>query len=144
MNLIVDASVACKWFVAETGSEAAERLLSADHVFLAPDLIVPEICNLAATKLRRGEIAAEQAAAMVERIGDFFDAILPSIELSRRAFAMASELGHPAYDCFYLALAEMRDARLVTADERFIVRLNGTQWSPLIVALSDHLAQDGE
>lgn len=137
MNLVVDASVACKWFVAEAGSQEAEALLLGTHVFLAPDLVVPEICNLAATKLRRGEIGAEQAAGMVERIGDFFDVIVPSTELARRAFAMARELSHPAYDCFYLALAEARDARLVTADTKLITRLDDTQWSSLIVALSD-------
>lgn len=136
MNLVVDASVACKWFIAEGGTQAAEALLAEEHVFLAPDLIVPEICNLAATKLRRGEIAAEQAAGMVGRIGDFFDAIVPSAELARRAFAMASELEHPAYDCFYLALAEMRNARLVTANERFLDRLSRTPWKSLASGLS--------
>lgn len=140
MNLVVDASVACKWFVAEAGSQEAEALLLGTHVFLAPDLIVPEICNLAATKLRRGEIGAEQAAGMAERIGDFFDVIVPSVELARRAFAMARDLSHPAHDCFYLALAEARDARLVTADMRFVDRLADTPWKSSVSRLSDFSA----
>lgn len=135
MNLVVDASVACKWFVAEAGSQAAEALFAPDRVFFAPDLIVAEVCNLAVTKLRRGEIAAEQAASMVDRIGDFFDEIVPSAELARRAFAMANELAHPAYDCFYLALAERRNARLITADERFLERLSRTSWKSLADSL---------
>lgn len=135
MNLVVDASVACKWFIADAGSQAAEALFAPEHVFFAPDLIVAEVCNLAATKLRRGEIAAEQASGMVDRIGDFFDEIVPSAALARRAFAMANELAHPVYDCFYLALAEMRNARLVTADERFLERLSLTPWKSLADSL---------
>lgn len=135
MNLVVDASVACKWFIADAGSQAVEALFAPEHVFFAPDLIVAEVCNIAATKLRRGEIAAEQASGMVDRIGDFFDEIVPSAALARRAFAMANELAHPAYDCFYLALAELRNARLVTADERFLERLSRTPWKSLADSL---------
>ena len=58
MTLVVDASVACKWFVAESGSDAAAALLAGDQMLLAPDLIVPEVCNAAWSKLRRGEIGA--------------------------------------------------------------------------------------
>ena len=48
--------------------------------------------------------------------------------LRRRALEIATALRHPAYDCFYLALAETRDAELVTADRRFAARLDGTPW----------------
>ena len=129
MKLVVDASVVCKWLVAENDSEAAVEILAGGHDFFAPDLIVPEVCNVAVTKLRRGEITAKQAALLVEHVPDFFDGIVPSAELSRRAFVMANEVMHPAYDCFYLALAEARNANLVTADVRFLERLKSTQWS---------------
>jgi predicted nucleic acid-binding protein len=32
------------------------------------------------------------------------------------------ELGHPVYDCLYLACAESADAILVTADDRFAAK----------------------
>ncbi len=44
-------------------------------------------------------------------------------------------LDHPAYDCFYLALAEARDAPMVTADRRLLNRGSGTQWQTRIVDL---------
>jgi predicted nucleic acid-binding protein len=31
---------------------------------------------------------------------------------------MAMDLKHPAYDCFYLAMAQRESATLVTADQR--------------------------
>jgi len=51
--------------------------------------------------------------------------------LSARAFALAHELDHPVYDCVYLALAEVEDARLVTADRRLLARLRGSAWQEL-------------
>ena len=38
------------------------------------------------------------------------------------ALAIAVELGHPVYDCLYLACAESADATLVTADDRFAAK----------------------
>jgi predicted nucleic acid-binding protein len=135
--LVVDASVACKWFISEANSNDAEALLAGGSALVAPDLIVPEVCNVACLKLRRREIALDQAAAMVEGLPDLLDELVPSLQLVARAFAVASALAHPAYDCFYLALAELRGARLVTADRRLLGRLATTSWDRLVVGLGD-------
>jgi predicted nucleic acid-binding protein len=47
VTLVVDASVACTWFIVESGSVAAEALLTGGRALLAPDVIVPEVCNVA-------------------------------------------------------------------------------------------------
>ena len=60
---VIDAGVACKRFISETLSDHAGLLLVDPSARIAPDLIVPEVCNIARTKLRRGEIVAEQATA---------------------------------------------------------------------------------
>jgi predicted nucleic acid-binding protein len=135
MILVVDASVACKWFVEEDGSQAAEALLDSGSTLLAPDLLVPEVCNVACIKLRRDQVTIEQAAAMVDDLPGFFDEFVASPGLATRAFAIANRLAHPAYDCFYLALAEARNAHFVTADTRFLRRLEGTPWAALAVEL---------
>jgi predicted nucleic acid-binding protein len=137
VTLVVDASVACKWFIDESDAKIAEELLARGHLLLAPDLIVPEVCNVACIKLRRGEIALDQAAAMVEGLPDLFDELVPSVQLAARAFAIASTLIHPAYDCFYLALAEQREICLVTADRRLQNRLATTPWERIVVSLGD-------
>jgi predicted nucleic acid-binding protein len=138
--LVVDASVACKWFIGESGSDAAEALVAGGEMLVAPDLIVPEVCNVAWLKLRRGEIAEEQAAAMVERLPDLIDELAPSVQLARRAFEIASTLAHPAYDCFYLALAEMRGTRVVTDDRRLLSRLATTPLARLVMRLGEAAA----
>ena len=55
--------------------------------------------------------------------------------LAAQALEIAAELRHPTYDCFYLALARERRAKLVTADRRLIARLRGTPWEDQAVAL---------
>ena len=45
MTPVIDASVACKWFIAEAGSDAAEALVAGGQMLLAPNLIAPEVCN---------------------------------------------------------------------------------------------------
>ena len=54
--------------------------------------------------------------------------MLPLAPLAARALAIAAELRHPAYDCFYLALAEVRDLKLITADRRLVARLAESPW----------------
>jgi predicted nucleic acid-binding protein len=54
-----------------------------------------------------------------------------------RALAIASAIEHPAYDCFYLALAELRDTRMVTADRRLQSRLAATPWAGLVIGPGD-------
>ena len=142
MTLVVDASVACKWFVAEIDTGAAEALVASGQMLLAPDLIAPEVCNVAWLKLRRGEIGAEQAEAMVDGLPDLLDELVPSMQLASRALEIAMTVSHPAYDCFYIALAEMRDTRVVTDDRRLIAKLAATPWSRLVVKLGEVAAGD--
>lgn len=80
---------------------------------------------------------AEQAGAMVDRLPDLLDALAPTAPLAARAFDIASAVVHPAYGCFYISLAEQRDARVVTADRRLLARLAGTPWRTLVVGLGD-------
>lgn len=64
-KVVVDASVAIKWFVKwfvpEVHSLAAARLLDSDIVLCAPDLIGPEVGNTLWKKVRRTAITREQA-----------------------------------------------------------------------------------
>ena len=137
MTLVVDASVACKWLVEEDGSEAAAAVLDGGESLVAPDLIVAEVCNALWRKLRAGEIAPAQAEAGVESLAGIFDDLVASGRLAVRAFAIAEALRHPVYDCFYLALAEQGDTRLVTADAVLLGRLSGTAWAQRATGLGD-------
>jgi len=119
MTLIVDASVVIKWIVREEHSDIAGDLV--DLAPIAPDLLRAELANALATKVRRQEITPEHALA-AQAANEAALTFLPSMALAPRALELALELQHPAYDCFYLALAETLEGTLVTADVRLLNR----------------------
>ena len=142
MSWAVDASIACKWFVEEEGSAEAEKLLAGGETLLAPDLIVPEVCSALWKKLRAGHMTRPQAIDAMEGLPGFFDDLVPCQRLGASSLAIAGELGHPVYDCFYLALAELNDVKLVSADARLLIRLAGTPWAGRAIGL-DRLDGNG-
>jgi len=120
MTWVVDASVAVKWFVDEVRSAEARAVLASGQPIIAPDLIIPETCNTAWKKVRRGDISLEQGAAMVRALPLSFDRLAATAPLSERALDLARRFDHPAYDCFYVALAESESAVLITDDDKLI------------------------
>ena len=129
MTLVVDASVALKWYLVESGAESARQILADDDRLVAPELVVAEVCNACWLACRRGEISAVQQAQIAVDITRIFDRLEALVPHAARAVAIARELDHPVYDCFYLAVSEALDAPLVTADGRLLARVAGTPFS---------------
>ena len=122
MRTVVDGSVAAKWYFAEPGYEAADRVLAAgiagERELLAPDLIVPEFLNVLWKRVRRRECSRAAAQEILALWDADRPQLVASSDLARRAFGLANELDQPVYDCLYLALAIELDASLATADRR--------------------------
>jgi predicted nucleic acid-binding protein len=119
---VVDASVAIKWVVEESGTPQALALRKSGQL-IAPDLLIAECANVLWKKALRGEMTPEEvdlAARLLER-ADI--ELLPTRGLLSAATRIAVALSHPADDCVYVALALARRARYVTADERLIDKL---------------------
>ena len=120
MRTVVDGSVAAKWYFAESGHEAADRILAAgiagERELLAPDLIVPEFSSVLWKRVRRHECSRAAAAEILGLWDVDRPRLVASSELAARAFELANELDQSVYDCLYLALAIELDASLATAD----------------------------
>ena len=115
-SLVIDASVAIKWVVEEPGTEQAIELLT--FRLSAPDLLVAEYANILWKKVVRRELSAEEAS-LAGRLLERADVdLVPMRRLLGRAVDLSIALGHPAYDCVYLALAETTGRAFVTADQR--------------------------
>jgi predicted nucleic acid-binding protein len=121
-TVVIDASIAVKWVVEEDGTPQALRLRRQARL-IAPELLVAECANILWKKVVRDELSREEAllAARLLQASDL--ELLPTRLLLEPATRIAIELGHPAYDCVYLALAVERDCRFVTADERLLRKL---------------------
>jgi predicted nucleic acid-binding protein len=120
MKCVVDASVAAKWFAPEPDSPLALGIL--DHELLAPDLLFAEVANILWKKRRRGEVADDVPEIGARLLGSLTLQVTPCASLMADAAALAMRLDHPAYDCFYLALARRHAAPMITADQRLVSR----------------------
>lgn len=117
-SFIVDASVAIKWVIPEKGTAEALTLLG--NRLLAPTLLQSECASILWKKVRRGEISAREGGIAARLLENFeIEFCAPEPDLSQ-ILELALALGHPAYDCVYLTLAEARGVPLVTADQRLV------------------------
>ena len=119
MTVVIDASVALKWVLAEEGSDAADALLEVDDL-VAPSLWQLEVANALWRRVVRGELSSPEADERLTALLSAPVATVPLEEVLAAAFRLAGDLNHPVYDCLYLALALREDTHVVTADRRFV------------------------
>ena len=134
-HLIVDASVACKWFFDENLSSEARVLADSDAVFSAPDLILTECANAVWRRVQGRTVSLAHARAFLKALPQWFESLVPAGQLHETAFEMACVLDHPVYDCQYLALAENKGIRVVTADQIFADRVRRSRWQDRVESL---------
>lgn len=120
MKWVVDASVAAKWLAPEAETPLADELL--DDELLVPDLLFAEVANILWKKQQRAEMTPIAADAGARWLLQLPLEVHDGAGLMTEAMALASRLGHPAYDCFYLALARRSGCAVVTADRRLFER----------------------
>ena len=127
MIVVVEPSVAIKWFVEEPLRPQARSLLVNRHELIAPDILIAGVAELAWQKATAGEIALDQAEPIVRCIGlpSFISAFVESSRLRSRALTLALQCSRPVHECFYAACAEAASAPLVCCDETFLAALRG-------------------
>ena len=134
---VVDASVALKWVIAEAGHDAALRLRTT--MLSAPDILLPECGSALWAKVRRGEIEEDVAIMALAALSEAPIVLSPMPGVTADAFRLALLLGHPIYDCLYLALALQTRTPLVTADRRFAAVVRGHEQLATSMMLLDEL-----
>jgi predicted nucleic acid-binding protein len=135
MALVVDASVVLKWYVAEDESTEALRLLDGEKKLIAPELVVAEVANIVWRLSRKEIMSSQRSIEVIEAVESAFAELISLRTLSVQAYMMAAAIGHPVYDCCYLALAEQRDSKLITADRKFHALVLASAWRRRIALL---------
>jgi predicted nucleic acid-binding protein len=138
-TLVIDASVAVKWLIEEDGTPQALTLRRRAKL-IAPDLLAAECANIFWKKVRRGELAQEEALLAARLLQAAEIELAPTRSLMEAATRIAINLDHPAYDCLYLAVALDRNCRFVTADQRLLRKLReeqGSHFRDRVVSLAE-------
>jgi predicted nucleic acid-binding protein len=122
--VVVDASLAVKWSVREVHSDKAYALAHAwarEGVYpVAPYLMPVEVANALYKRVIRKEISLQEATSLVEGLFSTGIELREPARVHVKAMELAVELKQDAvYDAHYLALAEVLNCELWTADERF-------------------------
>lgn len=124
--IVIDASVAIKWFVPEVHSEVAIRLLDRDAEFLVPDLIFAEIGNILWKKCRLKQLTLNNANAILHDFKRLPFNISSMESLLDGAWKIATKYQCTLYDSLYLALAQIKKCSLATADRALYNMLQAT------------------
>lgn len=135
--VIIDASVAYKWFAKnEEDSDLALSILQ-KHVngrekIVVPDLILYELANAWVTK------TAISTAKVKANLKDLQDVGLeiesPTFDLVSKAAAFARKYKLSVYDACYLILAQKKKCNFITADSKLLNQVN----LPFVRRLTDY------
>ena len=132
--LVLDASVAAKWFLPRAGEPLAQEAAAllreyadGEVEFAVPGLFWSEVGNVLWKAARSGRLPQQAATQALEHILHFDFRRVSGRELARDALAFAMATGRSVYDGMYVALAVQSGATLITADERLVNSL-ATHW----------------
>jgi predicted nucleic acid-binding protein len=120
----IDASVVLKLVVAEDDSAQAhalwQRLAASGCEPVAPALLLFECVSVLRKLVAREALRASAARVAVDRLLALPISFPAPDELVDRTWQLAAHFRQPqAYDCFYLALADLLRIPFWTADRRF-------------------------
>ena len=117
--IVVDTNVICYRWISSPNSAAAETALAKDPDWIAPVLWRSEFRNVLALAIRKKALTIDAAQEIARKA---------EISFERREFAVSSDTvlqlvaasNCTAYDCEFVALAEVYRVPLVTVDRQVL------------------------
>lgn len=122
---VLDASVIIKWFVKEEDSDKAiflrDEYMQNLSEIAVPDLVLYEITN--ALRFNKN-ISNDKINMALQAIFEIeLSIISPTLSELKKALSISREFDVSIYDSTYLALASLLDFQLITADEKFYIKI---------------------
>jgi predicted nucleic acid-binding protein len=125
-RLVIDASVAVKWFLHEADSAKALSFLSAGSDLAAPEILKQEVASALVRAYRNGRIDRSRAEHVLANAANMLSSAAIQLvdvgPLHARAETVALDLKHAFMDGLYVALAESLGCDLVTTDTSLLAR----------------------
>ena len=131
--IVLDASVALKWFIDEEGSESARRILldlqESPTEFIVPELFFIEMLSV----LSRYGLTVKQLAGHMESLESLgIQRISLGQELMLKACEIISETKISAYDAVYAATAFLCKGIWITADKTAHLKISKFKISKIL------------
>ena len=127
-TLVIDSSIALRWFFSEPDSDHARSLLLdyqlGQVTVLAPDMIVSEITNAVWWRQVNHKLTTQDGRAVLDTFRDLHLRLVPTVELIDQAYWLAITNQQNVYDMLYIALARREKCRYITADEQFALTMS--------------------
>jgi predicted nucleic acid-binding protein len=123
LRIVIDASVAAKWFLPDEpfSAEALEllrRATAGTTDFIVPDLFFSECGNILWKAARRKRLSVDETVAAIQIIEELQPLTVPAAGLLEDTLQIARNYDRTFYDSLYLAVAAKQQTYLVTADEK--------------------------
>jgi predicted nucleic acid-binding protein len=113
--IVADVNVLAYLLIPGKFTQAAERLLEEEPVWVVPRLWRSELRNILANYLRGNQMELADARLIFQRAEELVGAEEYEVETAD-VLRLCKESKCSAYDCEYIALAEFLDLKLVTKD----------------------------
>ncbi|MBI5212458.1 MAG: type II toxin-antitoxin system VapC family toxin [Nitrospirae bacterium] len=131
-KIVVDASVAIKWYVREEidADKAIAMLLDYENgriKFIAPHLFYYETANAVNTAVMRKRITEHEGEGIIKDLSAIDLITLADAELIPPAYLYARKYNISVYDASYLAAAKEHNAPIYTADRKFYDAVKGKE-----------------
>lgn len=127
--IVVDTNLAVCLLLPVNADPLAEQVMVRDSRWVVPGLLFSEFKNVLAALLHRGLMTLKDAAAYAAEA----EAVLeraPFTPTFGRILELSLDSGCPAYVCEFVALAELLDVPLVTADPQVLQAFPAIAVSP--------------
>lgn len=138
-DVVVDSSVASKWFLPETDSPQADRLFvdvrSKGDRLVVLDLALVEITNAIWKRCHMGLASADQSRQQLQKLHSSPLHIEPATRLLGAGLEIALKHDRAVYDALFVALADDLKLPGVTADEPLYRAIRGG--FPNVILLRD-------
>ena len=125
--VVLDASVAVKWYLPRAGERLVEEALELldRHVkqqirFIVPDFFWAEFGNVLWKALRVGRLPERSVRSAIDDARRLGISATPTEAVLDHALSIAIANGRTVYDSLYVALAMDLNTEMITADERLV------------------------
>lgn len=120
--VVIDTSVLIKWFVDEIKSDSAiairDRYIKGELSLLAPNLILYELLNALKYINLHNQNEVERIFETITNYGIEFCSL--DTELANKTIEIAMTNKLTIYDSTYVALANLKKGKIITADEKML------------------------